>query len=183
MSPSSTSRSSAASSSSSHSASIDGRVTRWIFAWPVSGDRLAVRPQLLVELLAGPRADELDANVALGLLARQLDHVAREIDDAHRLAHVEHEDLAAAADRARLDDQRHGLGNRHEVAGHLGMRDGQRAAALDLTAEDRDDAPRRAEHVAEAHRHEARRRCPAGGRTPRRSTRRAPSTGPSLSSG
>ncbi len=72
-------------------------------------DRLAVRPELLVELLARPRADELDADVALGLLARQLDHVAREIDDAHGLAHVEHEHLAAAADRAGLDDQRHRL--------------------------------------------------------------------------
>ena len=28
---------------------------------------------------------------------------SRQVDDPHRLAHVEHEDLAAAADRAGLD--------------------------------------------------------------------------------
>ena len=76
---------------------------------------------------------------------------------AHRLAHVEHEDLAAAADRARLDDQRDRLRDRHEEAGHLRVRDRHRAAALDLAAEDRDHAARRAEHVAEAHGDEARR--------------------------
>ena len=64
-----------------------------------------------------------------------------------------------------------------------GCGDRDRAAARDLAAEDRDHAARRAEHVAEAHGDEARRRRRRGGRAPRRSTRRAPSTGPSRSSG
>ena len=50
------------------------------------------------------------------------------------------------------------LRDRHEVARHLRVRDGHRPAALDLAAEDRDHAARRAEHVAEAHGDEARRR-------------------------
>ena len=50
------------------------------------------------------------------------------------------------------------LGDRHEVARHLRVRDRDRAAPLDLAAEDRDHAARRAEHVAEAHGDEPRRR-------------------------
>ena len=57
---------------------------------------------------------------------------------------------------AGADDELHGLRNRHEVARHLGVRDGHRAAVLDLAAEDRHDAARRGEHVAEADGDEAR---------------------------
>ena len=57
---------------------------------------------------------------------------------------------------AGLDDERHRLGDRHEEARHLRVRDGNRAAALDPTAEDRDHGARRGEHVPEPHRDEAR---------------------------
>ena len=56
-----------------------------------------------------------------------------------------------AADAAGLHDQLRGLVDRHEVAGHLGARDGHGAAARDLLAEDRHHRARRSEHVAEAH--------------------------------
>ena len=49
-----------------------------------------------------------------------------------------------------LDDELHGLGDRHEVARHVRVRDGHRPAARDLAAEERDDAAGRAEDVAEA---------------------------------
>ena len=58
----------------------------------------------------------------------------------------------AGRERAGADDQLDRLGDRHEVAGHALVGDGHRAAALDLAAEDRHDAARGAEHVAEAHR-------------------------------
>ena len=45
-----------------------------------------------------------------------------QVEDPHRLAHVEHEDLAAAADRAGLHDERDRLRDRHEEARHLGVR-------------------------------------------------------------
>ncbi len=114
------------------------------------GHGLVLRPQLLVELLPGPRSHELDFDVRHRLLAGEADHRVREIHDLHRLAHVEHVDLAAAADRAGLDDQLDRLGDRHEVARHLRMGHRDRATARDLLPEDRDQASRRAEHVPEA---------------------------------
>ena len=45
-----------------------------------------------------------------------------------------------------------GLGNRHEVPRHLGMRDRQRLALLELVLEERDHAAARSENVAEPNR-------------------------------
>jgi hypothetical protein len=71
--------------------------------------------------------------------AGKRDQVARQIDDLHRLSHVEDEDLPLApisppAARAAR------FGNRHEVARHFGMRHRHRAARGDLLAEAIDDA-------------------------------------------
>ena len=87
---------------------------------------------------------------------------------------------ARARSEPRADDQLDRLGDRHEVARHALVGDGDRAAALDLAAEDRHDAAGGAEHVAEAHRRVARARESAPWRPPAR-TRRAPSTRPSRS--
>src|SRR5688572_4824764 len=57
----------------------------------VRGDRtLARAEQLLAQLFACPCADDLDRDL-VGLVARQPDHVACEVDDLHLLAHLEHE--------------------------------------------------------------------------------------------
>src|SRR4051812_42697025 len=76
-------------------------------------DHLALVPQHLVDLLTGEDAGEDDRDVRL-VAAGETDHLLREVEDAHRLPHVEHVDLAAAAHRARLDDERRGLRDRHE---------------------------------------------------------------------
>ena len=99
-----------------------------------------------MELLAGAQAGEDDLDRALGPGREQAGHV----DDAHGLAHVEHEGLAAAADGAGLDDQLHRLLDGHEVAGDVGVGDGDRAAALDLGVERGEHRAPAAEHVAEA---------------------------------
>src|SRR5215218_3099271 len=44
---------------------------------------LAVAPKRFVKLLAGPDADELHLDVAPGLLAGEVNHVVREIDDLY----------------------------------------------------------------------------------------------------
>ena len=115
---------------------------------------LRVEEQLLVQLLARARAGEADLDVAAHLEAGQPDEIGGEIEDPDRLAHVEHEHLAALADRAGLQHELHRLRDGHEVAAHLGVGDRHRAAALDLPQERRHHAAPAAEHVAEPHRHE-----------------------------
>lgn len=112
---------------------------------------LAAEQQLLIELLARAQAGILDGNVDIRLETGQADHIACQIVDAHGLAHVEHEDLAAAGIRARLKNELHGLGNGHEIADDALVRDRDGAAAADLLAKERDDAAGRAEDIAEAH--------------------------------
>jgi hypothetical protein len=65
---------------------------------------LVVGEQLLEELLARPQARVDDADLALRELGEP-DHVAREVHDLDRLAHVHHEDLAAQAHAARLQHE------------------------------------------------------------------------------
>ena len=107
-----------------------------------------------MQLLTGSTTDDLDRDVAVGVQTGEPDHVPGELDDPHRVAHVEHvhgNGSPRGAQRARADDQLHGLRDRHEVARHLGIGDGHRAAGGDLTAEDRDDRAGGPQHVAEAH--------------------------------
>src|SRR3954466_12222910 len=69
--------------------------------------------------------------------------------------HPEPEDLAARpAEIAGADHQLDRLRDGHEVAGHLRIGDGHPPATLDLAAEDRHDAPRGGQHVAETDRDE-----------------------------
>ncbi len=53
--------------------------------------------QILMELLAGTRADDLDRDVALGLEAGKPDHRLGEIDDLDRIAHLQDEHFARRA--------------------------------------------------------------------------------------
>ena len=87
---------------------------------------------LLEELLAGAQAGEADLDVLARGEAREADHVAGQVDDLDRLAHVQDEDLAVAAQDAGLEHQLAGLGDGHEVAGHVRVGDRDRAAPLDL---------------------------------------------------
>src|SRR5919109_193721 len=107
--------------------------------------------EVLVKLLAGTPPDLLDRDVDVRPQTRQLDHVAGELLDRHGLAHLEHEHLAAPAQRPGADDELDGLGDGHEVARHPAVGERHGAAHRDLAAEDRDDGARGAEDVAEAH--------------------------------
>ena len=117
---------------------------------------LARRKHLLVELLPGPQAGVGDLDLLAGAESGQLDHPARQVGNAYRLAHVEDEDLVARGDRRRLHHQPAGLGNGHEEARDGGVRDRHRAAPLDLFAETGDDRAVRPQNVAEARRDELR---------------------------
>src|SRR5262245_36474516 len=116
---------------------------------------LVVRQHLLIQFLAAAQPREHDANVAFRE-AGQSNHLARQIDDAHRLSHVEHENLPSGSHGSGLQHELGRFGDRHEVTRDLGMRNRHRATLRDLLAELRDYTSRAAQHVAEAHDHEAR---------------------------
>ncbi len=115
------------------------------------GDRM----EFLGQLFPGTQPGELDADVHPLGEPRHADELAREIEDADLLAHVEQEHLAAAPHRAGLEHQPRRLRHRHEVAPRLRVRDRERPAALELALEQRDHRALAAQHVAEAHRDEA----------------------------
>ena len=114
------------------------------------GDLLARKLQLFEELLSRTKTREDDVHVHVGPQPGQRDHLLGEIQDSDRLPHVEDEDLSAFADRARLQDELRRFRDRHEVAPHLGVRYGHRAAPANLLPEDRDHGTGRADDVAEA---------------------------------
>ena len=106
--------------------------------------------QFLDEFLPRARAGEFDGDVVVGFEAGQADKVAGEVDYFYWGAHVEDEDFAALGEGAGLEDELRGFGDGHEVALHVGMGDGDRAAGGDLFFEEGDDAATAAEDVAEA---------------------------------
>jgi hypothetical protein len=65
-------------------------------SWSVGTTSSPSETSLLVELLAGRETGEHHLDVLVGLEAREADHLAREVGDAHGLAHLEDEDLATA---------------------------------------------------------------------------------------
>ena len=79
------------------------------------------RPVKLISM--SPSGCLLVANRVSG----KLDHAPRQVGDAHRAAHVEHEHVAARTHRAGLDDQLRCLGNGHEVTDDVRMRHRDRA--------------------------------------------------------
>ena len=113
---------------------------------------LVVGQQFLEEFFARAQAGEGDGDVGFGV-ARQAHHGAGQVDDADGLAHVQDEGLAAASHEAGLQHELGGLGDGHEVAGDVGVGDGDGAAVGDLLAELGNDAAAGAQHVAEAHQH------------------------------
>ena len=92
-----------------------------------------------MELLAWPqpRVDDVDRSTRLGY------ERTGDVRDLHWAAHVQHQDLARAADGAGLNDQLNRLADGHEEPGHLRVSDRDRAAGLDL-------ALKRGEHRASA---------------------------------
>ena len=114
---------------------------------------LLVHHQLLVELLARAQAHDLDLHIHARLVTVKADELLGQIHDLDRLAHVQHIDAAALGQRARLQHQLGRLGNGHKVALDVGVSQGDGAALLDLSLEQRDHTAVAAQHVAKADRH------------------------------
>src|SRR5215203_3182049 len=110
--------------------------------------------ELLVQLFARPRPGEFDLDVAADLEAGQANQILGEIGNFHWFTHVEGEYFTAVTHRRCLQYELHRLGNRHEVATHLGVCDRDWTARRDLPHERRHDAASTPQHVAESHRDE-----------------------------
>ena len=87
-----------------------------------SAGHIATQQKLLVQLLAGTQADELDIDVlanmgiVIHLITAEANHPPGQIDNPHRLAHVEHKHIATCAHGTGLKHQLGRLGNTHKVA-------------------------------------------------------------------
>ena len=96
--------------------------------------------QLFVQFLTWPEPHDIDADVLALHQSGQSDHPAREVCNAHALSHVEDEDVVSGAGGGSLHHQLNRLWNGHEEPGHIGVRQSDGAAGLDLPAEEGDDA-------------------------------------------
>ena len=114
--------------------------------------RLVVVEECFVQALAGSQARVHDRD-PLRVQPGKTDQVPGQVHDLDRLAHVQDVDVAAHGRGPGLQDERDGFRDRHEVAGGVGMRDGQGEPVCDLALEERDDAAARAQDVAEPHGH------------------------------
>ncbi len=106
---------------------------------------LGIVEDLLVELLAIAESGELDLDITR---SGKIDHTLCKVGNANGLAHIEDEDLASLAHGTGFEHQLAGLGDEHEVADDIGVRDGDRTATTNLLAEDRDDRTIAAQDVA-----------------------------------
>ena len=92
-----------------------------------------------VQLLAGTQPGVDDPDVVF-VESGEADHVARQIGDFHRLAHVEHDDFAAVAGQPGLQHQLHRFRYGHEKARDFRVGHRHRAASRNLFAEFRNHA-------------------------------------------
>lgn len=108
---------------------------------------LFVVEHLFIEFLAVTKSRKLDFHI---LRSRKGYHTLGQIDDLHRLAHIEDEDLAALAHGSGLKHELAGFRNQHEVTDDVRMGDGDRSTAPDLFLEYRNHTAVRAENVSES---------------------------------
>lgn len=121
-----------------------------------AGQALLVHEELLEKLLTGAQARVLDHDVNIRRVAGEADQVARHVVDAHRIAHIEDEDLSAAGVVGCLQHEGYGLGDCHEVADDILVGDGHRASGCDLLLEERNHTAVAPENVSETDRNKIR---------------------------
>src|ERR1035441_5524215 len=105
--------------------------------------------ELLEEFFTRTEANELEF---LAGFAGEANQSFCQLRDAHRLPHVEHENVAVPADSEGLQYQAHRLRNGHEKAGDFGVSDGDGPVLANLLLKDRNHAAVRSEDIAEPHR-------------------------------
>src|SRR5579872_3515074 len=93
---------------------------------------LAFRKKLLVQTLSRAHSSFDNIDIFVRDESVQLDDSTSDIDDLHRLAHIEHEDLPVIAHDHGLQHERNRFWDRHKEALHVAVcdRDGPAVANL-----------------------------------------------------
>ena len=105
---------------------------------------------LLIEFLTGTEAGVLYHDVLVGDEAGKLNHATGHIGYLDALTHIEDENLVAIGHRGGFHNEAASLGDGHEEAGDILMRNRNRTALGNLLAETGDNGAVGAEDVAES---------------------------------
>src|SRR6185369_1934532 len=110
--------------------------------------------EFLEQLFSGPQAHKIDPDVTVWFEAGEPDEVANQVQDPHRLTHVQNKDFSAFTHAGSLQHQLHRFRDGHEVAPCVGIGNRHRAAGGNLLFEQRQGTAVAAQYVTEPHRHE-----------------------------
>ena len=105
------------------------------------------------ELFPRAQARAFNLNVHVGFISRQFDQVVGKIIDFYRFAHIQNENLTALGIRACLQYERYRLGNGHEIADYILVRNRNRTAFFNLLFKQRNYRAVRTEYVAKTYRY------------------------------
>ena len=114
---------------------------------------LRLGQQILMQLLAGPQAGDLDVHIHARLVAVEADEAVGNVQNPDLFAHVDGINAAGLRQRAGLQNQLSGIGDGQEGALRLRVGDGHRAAVADLGLKHGQDAAAAAQHGGKSHRH------------------------------
>ena len=117
------------------------------------GKTFFIHEDFFVKLFTRSQTSEFDFDVFIRNKAGHADHVPGEVEDLHRLAHVEDEDLAAFGVGTGLKDKTYRFWNRHEEADDVRMCDRDRTTGFDLLFKERNNRAVRTKNVAKADRY------------------------------
>ena len=110
--------------------------------------------QFFIEFFAGAQTGDGDFDVAVrvGAVAHaqagELDHAPGQVNNAHRLTHVEYKHIAALRHSPGLQHQLRCLRDSHEIAGDIGVRDGEWTTRCQLASKQGHHTTAGTEHVA-----------------------------------
>ena len=112
---------------------------------------LGFQQQLLIELFPRAQSDVFYLDIHIRLKSAETYHLPGHVIYTHRLAHIQHKDLAALGIGPGLEYQGDCLRYGHKEAGHPLIRHRNRAPLGDLFSEKGYNASVAAQHIAETH--------------------------------
>jgi len=106
--------------------------------------------EFFIQLFPGAQAGKDNRNI-FDSSPRQADKSARQVRDADRFSHIEHQDISVSGNGKGLEHERNGFGYGHEITRDLRVGYGDAPLAADLLLEDRYNTALRAENIAKTY--------------------------------